>query len=45
MTFSIFVDETTVCQPNLKITMKLVTLACYYHSKNRTSESYQLFPF
>ena len=35
---TIFVDESTVCQPNLKNTIKCVTLAIYYHIKNRQSE-------
>ncbi|KAI9556933.1 ribosomal protein-like protein L35 [Daphnia sinensis] len=35
---TIFVDESTVCQPNLKNTIKCVTLAIYYHIKNRQSD-------
>nr|CAG4641752.1 EOG090X07IC [Eurycercus lamellatus] len=35
---TIYVDESTVCQPNLKNTIKCVTLAIYYHIKNRQSE-------
>ena len=35
---TIYVDESTVCQPNLKSTIKCVTLAIYYHIKNRQSE-------
>ena len=31
-------DESTVCQPNLKNTIKCVTLAIYYHIKNRQSD-------
>ncbi|KAK2722838.1 cyclin-Y-like protein 1 [Artemia franciscana] len=34
---TIYVDDSTVSQPNLKSTIKCVTLAIYYHVKNRTS--------
>lgn len=34
---TIYVDESTVSQPNLKNTIKVVSLAIYYHIKNRTS--------
>uniref|UniRef100_A0A3B3XIX1 Cyclin-like domain-containing protein n=1 Tax=Poecilia mexicana TaxID=48701 RepID=A0A3B3XIX1_9TELE len=32
---TIFLDDNTVSQPNLKYTIKCVTLAIYYHIKNR----------
>lgn len=35
---TIYLDESTVSQPNLKNTIKCVALAIYYHIKNRTSE-------
>ncbi|XP_062302492.1 cyclin-Y-like protein 1 [Osmerus eperlanus] len=34
---TIFIDDSTVSQPNLKSTVKCVTLAIYYHIKNRDS--------
>lgn len=34
---TIFLDDSTVSQPNLKSTVKCVTLAIYYHIKNRDS--------
>ncbi|XP_075995064.1 cyclin-Y-like protein 1 [Genypterus blacodes] len=34
---TIFIDDSTVSQPNLKSTIKCVTLAVYYHIKNRDS--------
>ncbi|XP_055926515.1 cyclin-Y-like protein 1 [Argiope bruennichi] len=34
---TIFLDDSTVSQPNLKNTIKCVTLAIYYHIRNRTS--------
>uniref|UniRef100_A0A671XP75 Cyclin Y-like 1 n=2 Tax=Sparidae TaxID=8169 RepID=A0A671XP75_SPAAU len=34
---TIFIDDNTVSQPNLKSTIKCVTLAIYYHIKNRDS--------
>ncbi|KAG1946051.1 cyclin-Y-like protein [Pimephales promelas] len=34
---TIFIDDSTVSQPNLKSTIKCVTLAIYYHIKNRDS--------
>uniref|UniRef100_A0A8C2ZB30 Cyclin Y like 1 n=1 Tax=Cyclopterus lumpus TaxID=8103 RepID=A0A8C2ZB30_CYCLU len=34
---TIFLDDSTVSQPNLKSTIKCVTLAIYYHIKNRDS--------
>uniref|UniRef100_A0AAY4EY64 Cyclin-like domain-containing protein n=1 Tax=Denticeps clupeoides TaxID=299321 RepID=A0AAY4EY64_9TELE len=34
---TIFIDDSTVSQPNLKSTIKCVTLAIYYHIKNRSS--------
>ncbi|CAL8284716.1 cyclin-Y-like protein 1 [Gadus morhua] len=34
---TIFLDDSTVSQPNLKSTVKCVTLAVYYHIKNRDS--------
>jgi len=35
---TIFLDDNTVSQPNLKSTIKCVSLAIYYHIKNRTSD-------
>nr|CAG4644013.1 EOG090X07IC [Lepidurus arcticus] len=35
---TIFVDDSTVSQPNLKNTIKCVTLAIYYHIKNRRAD-------
>ncbi|KAJ1186746.1 hypothetical protein NDU88_003527 [Pleurodeles waltl] len=35
---TIFLDDSTVSQPNLRSTIKCVTLAIYYHIKNRDSE-------
>lgn len=35
---TIYIDDSTVSQPNLKNTIKCVALAIYYHIKNRTSE-------
>uniref|UniRef100_A0A3B5MM12 Cyclin Y-like 1 n=1 Tax=Xiphophorus couchianus TaxID=32473 RepID=A0A3B5MM12_9TELE len=35
---TIFIDDSTVSQPNLKSTIKCVTLAIYYHIKNRSKE-------
>ncbi|XP_026528927.1 cyclin-Y-like protein 1 [Notechis scutatus] len=32
---TIFIDDSTVSQPNLRSTIKCVTLAIYYHIKNR----------
>lgn len=34
---TIYLDDSTVSQPNLKNTIKCVTLAIYYHIRNRTS--------
>ncbi|KAF4518027.1 hypothetical protein B566_EDAN009260 [Ephemera danica] len=34
---TIFLDDSTVSQPNLKSTVKCVALAIYFHIKNRTS--------
>ncbi|XP_057683997.1 cyclin-Y-like protein 1 [Corythoichthys intestinalis] len=34
---TIFLDDSTVSQPNLKTTIKCVALAIYYHIKNRDS--------
>jgi hypothetical protein len=31
---TIYLDDSTVSQPNLKTTLKLVSLAIYYHVKN-----------
>ncbi|KAH0621680.1 hypothetical protein JD844_023249, partial [Phrynosoma platyrhinos] len=33
---TIFIDDSTVSQPNLRSTIKCVTLAIYYHIKNRS---------
>ncbi|XP_062235538.1 cyclin-Y isoform X4 [Platichthys flesus] len=35
---TIFLDESTVSQPNLKNTIKCVSLAIYYHIKNREAD-------
>lgn len=35
---TIYIDDSTVSQPNLKNTIKCVSLAIYYHIKNRTSD-------
>ncbi|XP_006819101.1 cyclin-Y-like protein 1-B isoform X2 [Saccoglossus kowalevskii] len=35
---TIFIDDSTVSQPNLKSTIKCVALAIYFHIKNRESE-------
>lgn len=35
---TIYLDDSTVSQPNLKNTVKCVSLAIYYHIKNRRSE-------
>lgn len=35
---TIYLDDSTVSQPNLKNTVKCVSLAIYYHIKNRHSE-------
>jgi len=37
---TIYLDDSTVSQPNLKNTVKCVSLAIYYHIKNRTSARY-----
>ena len=34
---TIFLDDSTVSQPNLKNTIKCVALAIYYHIKNRAA--------
>ena len=40
---TIFIDDSTVSQPNLKNTIKAVALAIYFHMKNRERRSsYQL---
>jgi len=36
---TIFIDDSTVSQPNLKNTIKCVSLAIYYHIKNRTADT------
>ncbi|XP_075242636.1 cyclin-Y-like protein 1 [Convolutriloba macropyga] len=36
---TIFIDDSTVSQPNLKNTIKCVALAVYYHIRNRNSTS------
>lgn len=36
---TIFVDGSTISQPNLKQTIKCLSLAIYYHIKNRTSDN------
>jgi len=35
---TIFLDGSTISQPNLRLTIKCVSLAIYYHIKNRTSD-------
>ena len=35
---TIYIDDSTVSQPNLKNTIKAVTLAVYFHIKNRDSK-------
>uniref|UniRef100_G1TSV3 Cyclin Y n=2 Tax=Oryctolagus cuniculus TaxID=9986 RepID=G1TSV3_RABIT len=39
---TIFLDDSTVSQPNLKYTIKCVALAIYYHIKNRDSDGRML---
>ncbi|KAM7390776.1 hypothetical protein PAMA_008796 [Pampus argenteus] len=39
---TIFLDDSTVSQPNLKYTIKCVALAIYYHIKNREVEKRML---
>ncbi|XP_030631155.1 cyclin-Y-like isoform X2 [Chanos chanos] len=39
---TIYLDDNTVSQPNLKFTIKCVTLAIYYHIKNRDKNGRQL---
>lgn len=36
---TIYIDDSTVSQPNLKNTIKCVSLAIYYHIKNRHSDA------
>jgi hypothetical protein len=36
---TIYIDDSTVSQPNLKNTIKCVSLAIYYHIKNRNSDN------
>jgi len=36
---TIYLDDSTVSQPNLKSTIKCVALAIYYHMKNRDSDN------
>ncbi len=36
---TIFIDDSTVSQPNLKGTIKCVALAIYYHIKNRAADA------
>ena len=36
---TIYIDDSTVSQPNLKNTIKCVSLAIYYHIKNRKSDT------
>ena len=36
---TIYIDDSTVSQPNLKNTIKCVSLAIYYHIKNRNSHT------
>ena len=36
---TIYIDDSTVSQPNLKNTIKCVSLAIYYHIKNRNSDT------
>ncbi|XP_004851203.1 cyclin-Y-like protein 1 isoform X2 [Heterocephalus glaber] len=41
---TIFLDDSTVSQPNLRTTIKCVTLAIYYHIKNRdANRSLEIF--
>lgn len=35
---TIYIDDSTVSQPNLKNTIKCVALATYYHIRNRTAD-------
>ncbi|KAL6467930.1 hypothetical protein MHYP_G00236070 [Metynnis hypsauchen] len=39
---TIYLDDNTVSQPNLKFTIKCVSLAIYYHIKNRDPDSQSL---
>nr|XP_020008944.1 cyclin-Y-like isoform X2 [Castor canadensis] len=39
---TIFLDDSTVSQPNLKYTIKCVALAIYYHIKNRDPDGRML---
>ncbi|XP_062843894.1 cyclin-Y-like [Trichomycterus rosablanca] len=39
---TIFLDDNTVSRPNLKFTIKCVSLAIYYHIKNRDQDSQSL---
>uniref|UniRef100_A0A8C9V2F4 Cyclin Y n=2 Tax=Scleropages formosus TaxID=113540 RepID=A0A8C9V2F4_SCLFO len=39
---TIFLDDSTVSQPNLKYTIKCVALAIYYHVKNRDTDGRML---
>ncbi|XP_046879987.1 cyclin-Y isoform X1 [Hypomesus transpacificus] len=39
---TIFLDDSTVSQPNLKYTIKCVALAIYYHIKNRDNDGRML---
>lgn len=39
---TIFLDDNTVSQPNLKYTIKCVSLAIYYHIKNRDTDGRML---
>ncbi|XP_036374877.1 cyclin-Y-like isoform X1 [Megalops cyprinoides] len=39
---TIFLDDNTVSQPNLKFTIKCVALAIYYHIKNRDTDGRML---
>lgn len=38
---TIFIDDSTVSQPNLKNTIKAIALAVYFHIKNRKSDNAQ----
>src|SRR5437763_1205913 len=41
---TIFIDDSTVSHPNLKNTIKCVTLAIYYHIRNRiTNRVFDIF--
>uniref|UniRef100_A0AAQ4P1R4 Cyclin Y n=1 Tax=Gasterosteus aculeatus aculeatus TaxID=481459 RepID=A0AAQ4P1R4_GASAC len=40
---TIFLDDSTVSQPNLKYTIKCVALAIYYHIKNRYDQCFHPF--